>query len=329
MPEVSTPTVAHVRQAAKRISGVAVRTPLLESPVLGEALGGRILLKCETLQRTGSFKFRGAYNALASLDESGRKRGVVAVSSGNHGQGIAEAARLLGMPATIVMPSDAPASKRGRTLRSGATVVDYDRATEDREAVAAAIVERTGAAFVHPFENHDVVAGQGTVGLEIADAMRDLGLEVSCVVTPCGGGGLSAGVGLAVRDAFPDCTIHLVEPEDFDDHGRSLKAGRRLANPSSTGSVCDALMSASPGSISFAINSAHDTQASAVTDQAALAAVAFAARELKLVVEPGGAVALAALLNGAVDCRDRTVVAILSGANIDPDVLGQALAEHQ
>ncbi|SDB41253.1 threonine ammonia-lyase [Bauldia litoralis] len=326
MSEPALPSIHDIHRARDRIAGHAVQTPLLVNPILDARLGGRILLKCETLQRTGSFKFRGACNAVSALGEAGRARGVVAASSGNHAQGVAEAARLFGVAATIVMPSDAPAIKLERTRRSGATVVTYDRVSGDRDAVAREIVERTGGALIHPFNNADVIAGQGTVGLEIVDEARARGLAPDAVVVPCSGGGLSAGVGLAVRDGFPDCGLVLVEPRDFDDYGRSLRDGRIVANASTSGSICDALMAPAPGSISFALNRDNVAAAVTVDDDDVLSAIAFAFRELKLVVEPGGAVALAALLSGKVDCRDRTVVAVLSGGNIDEAILARALA---
>ena len=322
------PVIADIRAATERIAGHAVRTPLLSSPALDERLGGRVLLKCEVLQRTGSFKFRGACNALAALGESGRARGVVAVSSGNHAQGVAEAARLFDTRATIVMPADAPSTKRARTERSGATIVAYDRASGDRDAIAAEIVERTGAALVHPFNDANVIAGQGTIGLEIVDDVEAAGLGLDAVVVPCSGGGLSAGIGLAVRASSPDCAIVLVEPRGFDDYRRSLEAGRILANPSAAGSICDALLAPAPGAIGFALNRRHGATAVAVDDREVLAAIAYAFRELKLVVEPGGAVALAALLAGRIDPRGRTVAVVLSGGNIDEAVLRRALATN-
>ncbi|MCB1488601.1 MAG: threonine/serine dehydratase [Bauldia sp.] len=325
MSEPSPPTVDDIHAAAGRIAGHAQVTPLIESALLNEQLGGRILLKCETLQRTGSFKFRGACNAIAALDDTARARGVVAMSSGNHAQGVAEAARLFGVAATIVMPADAPAIKRSRTERSGATVVTYDRATEDRDAIAARLIAETGAILIHPYDNPYVIAGQGTSGLEIAREMEARGLVADAVVVPCSGGGLSAGVGLAMRSRFPDCRVVLVEPRDFDDYGRSLREGRLCANSGTVGSVCDALMATSPGPIGFAINRGNAAAGEAVDDAEALAAVAYAFRELKLVVEPGGAVALAALLSGRVDCAGRTVVVVLSGGNIDEAVLADAL----
>jgi threonine dehydratase len=325
-PDPTLPTIDDVRRAAQRIAGHAVRTPLISNPFLDERVGGRVLLKCENLQRTGSFKFRGAYNAGAALTRQTRKRGLVAVSSGNHGQAVAEAARLFGAQATIVMPADAPAIKRQRTQRSGGRILDYDRASEDREAVATRFIAANGGTFIHPFNDPEVIAGQGTIGLEIAADCDLLGVRPDDVVVPCGGGGLSSGVGLAIRDWSPRTAMVLVEPAGFDDYGRSLKAGSPVANPKTAGSVCDALLSPSPGAIGFAINRANAASALAVSDDEALAAVAFAFRELKLVVEPGGAVALAALLAGRASARERTVVVVLSGGNIDEPVLARALA---
>ncbi len=322
------PTYVDVRRAASQLAGRAVRTPMLESPILDARVGGRVLFKCETLQHTGSFKFRGAFNALANLDRNLRTRGVVAVSSGNHAQGVAEAARLYGIGATIVMPADAPDSKRSRTERSGAAIVTYDRATEDRDAIAGAIVAEQGGTLIHPYDDPQVIAGQGTVGLEIVEDVDILDLRPDAVLVPCGGGGLSAGIGLAVRATYPETLIYAVEPVGFDDYARSLRQGKPVANPDLTGSVCDALMAPMPGALGFAINRVNLSGALAVTDGQALEAVAFAFRELKLVVEPGGAVGLAAILSGLIDCRGRTVVVVLSGGNIDAPVLDRALREH-
>ncbi len=320
------PTIADVRAAAKRIAGEAVRTPLLSNAQLDAVAGARVLLKCENLQRTGSFKFRGAYNAVAALSPETRAAGIVAVSSGNHAQAVAEAARLFGAPATIVMPADAPKLKRERTERSGGRVIAYDRMTEDREAIAAAHIARHGGVLVHPFNDAHVIAGQGTVGLEIAADCAPHGVVPDAVLVPCGGGGLSAGVGLALRDAYPGIALVLVEPAGFDDYGRSLAAGRIVANAGGAHSVCDALLSPAPGEIGFALNRAGGARAIAVSDAEALAAVAFAFRELKLVVEPGGAVGLAALLAGHLPgIAGRTITVVLSGGNIDAAMLGSAL----
>ncbi len=249
----------------------------------------------------------------------------MAVSSGNHAQGVAEAARLFGVPATIVMPADAPAIKRARTERSGARIVAYDRATRDRDEVAAEVLAEIGGTFIHPYNDANVIAGQGTIGLEIAEDCAALGLAPDAVVVPCGGGGLSSGVNLALRARYPDAAIHLVEPEGFDDYGRSLEAGAIRSNSATAGSVCDALMASAPGPLGFAINRANGAIAHTISDAEALAAVAFAFNELKLVVEPGGAAALAAVLSGRLACRDRVMVIVLSGGNIDPPVLASAL----
>lgn len=321
-----TPTIDDIRIAAKRIAHEAIRTPLLASPALDEITGGRIYLKCENLQRTGSFKFRGAFNAIASLSEAERAHGIVASSSGNHAQGIAEAARLFGVAATIVMPGDAPAAKREGTRRRGASIVAYDRASDDRDAITASIVSETGAELIHAYNDGRVIAGQGTIGLEIAQDLASRGEHADIVVVPCGGGGMSAGIGLAIAAESPETHVYLAEPEGFDDYGRSLASGSILRNQRTNGSICDALMAPQPGAIGFAINRETGARAVAVSDVEALAAVAFAFRTLKLVVEPGGAAALAGLLSGRIDARGKTVVILLSGGNIDPDILERALA---
>ncbi|MCC6982099.1 MAG: threonine/serine dehydratase [Bauldia sp.] len=317
------------REAAQRIAGVAVRTPLVGNPYLDELVGGRVLLKCENLQRTGSFKFRGAYAAASLLTPAERAAGVVAVSSGNHAQGVAEAARLVGASATIVMPADAPAIKKARTARGGARIVDYDRATEDRDTVVRDYIARHGGTLIHPYDDSRVIAGQATAGIEIAEDAAARGISLDAVLVPCSGGGLSAGIALAIRALSPSTETHIVEPAGFDDYARSLKAGEILSNPRASGSVCDALMAMRPGALGFALNQRNVSGALAVSDEAALAAVAFAFRELKLVVEPGGAVALAAILSGVFPVRGKTVVAVLSGGNIDEPVLQRALAAYE
>ncbi len=320
------PTIADIRRAAERIADEALATPLLSSPDLDTRLGGRVFLKCENLQRTGSFKFRGAYNALSALSPEQRSGGVVAVSSGNHAQGVAEAARLFGIAATIVMPADAPAVKRSGVERRGARIVDYDRATDDRNALAVQIIAERGGILVHPYDDANVIAGQGTIGLEIIAEMAGIGGRLDAVLVPCGGGGLSAGIGTAIKAGSPATEVLVVEPEDFDDYGRSLREGRILANAKTSGSICDALLAPAPGRLGFALNQVNLAGALAVSDAEALAAVAYAFEELKLVVEPGGAVALAVLLAGRFDCRGRTVVAVLSGGNMDSAMLLRALA---
>lgn len=326
-------TILDVEAAAQRISGVAVRTPLLSSPELDERVGGRVLIKPEVLQRTGSFKFRGAYNAISALDQSRREQGVVAFSSGNHAQGVACAAALLGWAATIVMPADAPAMKLNRTRAYGATVVTYDRLAESREEIAAELAARTGAVTIPPYDHPMIMAGQGTVGLEIAEQSAELGLSPEVVLVPCGGGGLTAGVATALSDRLPRASVHPVEPAVCDDTARSLLAGERLTNPADAFTICDSLRAPTPGQLTFAVNRALVGPGLAVGDDDVLAAMRWAFENLKLVVEPGGAVALAAVLfgtavpSGPLDLAGRTAVVVLSGGNADPAALAGARAE--
>ena len=319
-------SVADIDAAAEVLAPVAVRTPLLSSPALDAATGARVFLKPEVLQRTGSFKFRGAFNKLASIPADARRGGVVAFSSGNHAQGVAAAAQLLGVHATIVMPSDAPASKRERTAGYGAEVVLYDRDREDREAIARDLAERSGATLVRPFDDPMVIAGQGTVGREIAEDLAALGIAPDLVVAPASGGGLIAGTALAVKARFPQALAMSAEPEGFDDHARSLVAGRRESNPAGGRTICDALMMSIPGEVTFAINRVLLAGGVAASDAEVGRAVGFAFRELKLVVEPGGAVALAALLAGKLDVRGKTIAIVLSGGNVDADLFSRLIA---
>jgi threonine dehydratase len=320
------PTAADVDAAVRRLAGVALHTPLLTSPVLDQLTGARVFLKPETLQRTGSFKFRGAYNKLSCIPEGQRARGVVAFSSGNHAQGVAAAARLLGMPAVIVMPRDAPRPKRERTQAFGGEVVLYDRERDDREAIAAAIAAERGAVLVPPYDDPLVIAGQGTAGHELVEDLAAMGLSPDAVVVSASGGGLTAGIALAVKARARGARVYTAEPRDFDDHARSFRSGRREANPALSGTICDALMSRMPGELTFAINRALVDEGVVASDEEVAAAVAFAFRELKLVVEPGGAVALAALLAGRLAVQDQVVVAVLSGGNVDPDLFCRLVA---
>ncbi len=322
------PGFADIEAAAARLAGQAVVTPLLEYPELNERLGGRLLIKPETLQRTGSFKFRGAYNRIASIPAEQRGKGVLAYSSGNHAQGVAAAARLLGLPATIVMPADAPAIKVANTRGYGATVVFYDRYGEDREALAAELLEKTGATLVKPYDDPLIVAGQGTCGLELLRQARALEATPDALLVCCGGGGLTAGISLAARSLSPQTEIYAVEPEGFDDTARSLASGSRERNRPEARSICDALLSPSPGELTFQINRRLLSGALAVSDAEAEQAMAFAFARLKLVVEPGGAVALAAVLSGKVKTRDRTTAIVLSGGNVDPATLQGALERN-
>jgi threonine dehydratase len=315
------PGPADIEAAADRLQGVVRRTPLLESDALNELVGGRLLLKAECLQRTGSFKLRGAYNTVSQM--AGQP--VVAYSSGNHAQGVAAAARLLGVRATIVMPADAPAIKIANTRALGAEVHLYDREREVREEIGAAIAERTGAELVRPYEDPRIVAGQGTAGHEAVEQARAQGIAFDAALIPCGGGGLIAGCGIALVDAFPDIAIHAVEPEGFDDTARSLAAGEPVANAAGARSFCDALLVPRPGELTFALNRKHLAGGLAVSDAEVGRAMAVAFRDLKLVVEPGGAVALAAALSGRLELRDRTVLVVLSGGNVDPDLFARIL----
>jgi threonine dehydratase len=320
------PEFVDVRVAAGRLAGHARRTPLLAGTPLDERTGGRILLKLETLQHLGSFKFRGAYNRLAQLDESQRAAGVVAFSSGNHAQGVAAAARLLGIRATIVMPADAPRVKMQNTVALGAEIVPYDRLRESREAIAAQLAADRGAVLVPSYDDPDVIAGQGTVGLEIADQAAELGVALDDVLVCTSGGGLVAGTALAVRTLSPATRVWTAEPEGHDDYRRSLTAGRRVSNAPGTRSICDALLAPEPGVLTFEVNRRLLAGGVVASDAEVRAAIAYAARTLKLVVEPGGAVALAALLAGRFETRGRAIAVVLSGGNIDDELLRDVLA---
>jgi threonine dehydratase len=316
---------ADIDAAARVIAPFAVRTPLLSPPVLCERVGTKVFLKPEMLQRTGSFKFRGAFNKLSSIPQSARGGGVVAFSSGNHAQGVAAAAKILNMQATIVMPSDAPLSKRERTKAYGAEVVLYDRDREDREAIAGGIASKRGATLVRPYDDPFVIAGQGTVGREIAEDMAALGIAPDIVVAPVSGGGLIAGVATAIKARYPQAMVMSGEPEGFDDHARSLRAGKREPHRAEGRTICDALMASIPGEITFSINSQLLTQGLTASDAEVKTAVEFAFRELKLVVEPGGAVGLAALLAGRIDSSGKNVVIVLSGGNVDADMFAKLI----
>ena len=322
------PTFEDVRAAAARLAGHAVRTPLLNHPTLDAQVGAHVLIKPETLQRVGAFKFRGAFNRISMLDRNRFPGGVVACSSGNHAQGVAHAATPLGLASAIVMPSDAPRLKIDRTRAFGAEVVLYDRVHEDREAIARALAEERVADFVHPFNDAGVIAGQGTVGLEMAQDAAAMGLTLDTVIVPCSGGGLASGMAIAVSHIFPASKIVIVEPEGFDDFARSLSSGRIEKNEHASGSIADALMAASPGDLTYAIGRRYFAGAVTVTDAEIRAAMRFAFAELKLVVEPGGAAALAALLAGRVAPAGGSVGVVLSGGNADPETFARIISER-
>lgn len=317
---------ADIEAAAERLAGHAAVTPLLGNAQLDARLGARVLVKPETLQRTGSFKFRGAFNKITRLAAGPeRPAAIVAYSSGNHAQGVAAAAEIAGIPAVIVMPADAPAIKVANTRSYGAEVVLYDRRTEQREAIAAKIAAERGAAIVPPYDDPDIIAGQGTAAREIALQAREMGLAPDILLVPCSGGGLVAGSALAMEALSAKTRVYSVEPEGFDDLRRSLEAGKRVANERPAGSFCDALLAREPGLLTFEINRRLLAGGLAVSDADVAAAMEYAFRVLKLVIEPGGAVGLAALLSGRIDARGRTVAVLCSGGNVDPGVFCAAV----
>lgn len=326
--QLTQPQFSDIVEASQRLKGHAVRTALVRSDVLDEITGGRIFLKPECLQRTGSFKFRGAWNFISRLNARDNSGGVVAYSSGNHAQGVAAAARMMGIPALIVMPEDAPAIKKRNTIALGAEVVTYNRFGENRETIGDAIATERKAQIVPPYEHRWIIAGQGTAGLELVEDLNEYGETLDTMLVCTGGGGLTAGVALAVLAMAPDAKIYACEPEGFDDYGRSLAAGERVSNVPGAMSICDAIVTPTPGELTFSVNQPRLSGGLAVSEEEVRTAVRFAFETLKLVVEPGGAVALAALLAGKIDCRDRTVAATLSGGNADAemmlDILGAA-----
>ncbi|MEO4040465.1 threonine/serine dehydratase [Hoeflea sp. CAU 1731] len=319
--------LAMIENAAERIKGQAVKTPLLEAPLLNEYLGMRVLFKPECLQKTGSFKFRGAYTKLSRLAESEPGKPVVAFSSGNHAQGVAHAAQLLGLSCTIVMPDDAPVIKSENTRAYGANVVTCDRFTEDREAIADAIAAETNAEIVRPFDDLDIMSGQGTTGLEIAKDAIEAGTRVDHVFCPAGGGGLLSGIALAVKSYMPDTSIWFAEPAGFDDVIRSLATGTRQHADFQTRTICDALLTKSVGVRPFKVIQEYVSGGYAISDDEALSAMFLAFQNLKVVVEPGGAAAFAALLQQRKRFAGSTVAVVLSGGNVDPAIFSECLAK--
>ena len=328
MPDSLAIDASNVRSAADLIQGIAVRTPLLEYQPLNEAAGGRVLVKFEGAQHTGSFKFRGAYNRLARIPKEARAFGVVAWSSGNHAQGVAAAAKLLGIPATIVMPADAPSIKLENTRALGAEVVQYNRLTESREKIARQLANTRGATLVPSFDDPFIIAGQGTIGLEIIDQARQAQAKVTQVLVCCSGGGLIAGIATAIKAAEPDIKLYAVEPAGFDDTARSLISGKRETVAPQATSICDALLTPSPGELTFPINQRLLAGGLVVIDDQVRAAMRFAFSKMKLVIEPGGAVALAALLAGIAPTADEdcATVVVISGSNVDPVLYAEIIA---
>jgi threonine dehydratase len=309
--------IADIKAAAQRLEGVAVKTPLLQNAELDRIAAGTVLIKPECFQSIGSFKIRGAYNLLSQLSAEQARRGAVAWSSGNHAQGVALAGKLLGIHAAIVMPEDAPAAKLRNTRALGGEVITYDRYNEDREAIAREIAAERGAAVVPSYEDDRIIAGQGTVGLEIAEQSEALGLPVDQALINCGGGGLTSGTALALKSHYPDSDVYTVEPEDFDDTARSLACGERVAIKEGARSICDALLTDMPGQLTFDIMRKYVRGALTVSDAEVRAAMRFAFQNLKIVVEPGGAASLAAILAGKIETAGKTTVIIFSGGNVD------------
>lgn len=320
------PTYQSISEAAQRLSGIARRTPLLESYALNDEIGARLFLKCETLQHTGSFKFRGAYNTLSRLSAEQKKNGVFAYSSGNHAQGVALSAQMLGIRATILMPEDTPQIKLDSTRGYGAKVITYNRYTESREEIGQKIADEYDLTLVKPYDNHFVISGQGTTGIEIAEQLVELNATADICVCPTGGGGLIAGTSLALQELSPSTRVYSAEPEHFDDTKISLERGKRVAIAGGKKSICDAIVTPMPGEITFPVNKATLSGGLMVTDGEAKSAIRAAFHHFKCVIEPGGAVALAALLTGKVDIKGKTVVAVASGGNIDPDLYREILA---
>jgi len=319
--------IADIELAARRLDGVAVCTPLLRNSELDDTAAGTVLVKPECLQLTGSFKIRGAYNFLSQLSPEEAQRGVVAFSSGNHAQGVAAAGTMLGIRTAIVMPEDAPRAKLDNTRRLGGEVITYDRYTGDREAIARDLAAERGAVVVPSYDHEYIIAGQGTVGLEIAQQCNDLGIVPDQVLVNCGGGGLISGSATALKANYPDVAVHPVEPEGFDDTARSLRSGKREHVDPKARSICDALQAYSPGEMTFAINQKLLAEGLVVSDAEVRAAMRFAFLNLKLVVEPGGAAALAALLSGKLETRDRTTVVVISGGNVDAELFAEIQRE--
>ena len=317
--------IGMIEAAATRFRKVGRVTPFLNATLLDEETGRRIFVKAECLQHTGSFKFRGAWSALSALSPDRRANGVVAFSSGNHAQGVALAARLHGVPAVIVMPSDAPATKIASTRAYGAEVVLYDRWNEDRDAIGNDIADRRGLRLVKPFDDPDVIAGQGTTGLEIAAQAAEAGLDRAEVLVPCGGGGLASGIAIALAARAPGLRVRPCEPENFNDMGRSLEQGRIVPIEPGATSICDAIVTPRPGDLTFPIVSRLCGPGLAISDDEARAAMAVAFRHFKLVVEPGGAAALAAALFRADALDRKDVIVVASGGNVDPSMFASTL----
>jgi threonine dehydratase len=321
--------IADIEAAAARLTGVAIRTPLIYSSVLDELVGGKVFLKPESLQRTGSFKIRGAYNLMSQLSPAQLCKGVVAWSSGNHAQGVAAAGSMLGIATWIVMPEDAPAAKIENTRKLGGETVLYDRYSGNREEIARALAAKQGSELVPSYDHPHIIAGQGTVGLELMEQCAELDVVPDQVLICCGGGGLTAGCAIAVKARSPETIVHTVEPAGFEDTARSLKSGVRERNDSRARSICDALQTETPGELTFGYLRKLAGGGLVVTDDEVRSAMRFAFRHLKLVVEPGGAVALAAVLAGRIETVGKTTVVVISGGNVDTKLFSSIQQEGE
>jgi threonine dehydratase len=315
--------ITRIEAAATRLKGHVRRTPLLNAPLLDRFVGRRILVKAECLQLTGSFKARGGWSAVSALSPEARTRGVIAFSSGNHAQGVAYAAARHSAPCVILMPSDAPEVKIANTRAYGAEVVLYDRATQDRDAIGAVLAADRGLTLIRPYDDPQVIAGQGTVGMELALQAAEAGISDAPVFVCCGGGGLASGIALALEARAPGLRVRTAEPQGFDDMARSLASGHRQRNPAATGSICDAILTPTPGELTLPILSRLAGAGATITDDQALRAMALAFTHLRIVLEPGGAAAFAAALF-TEDLPD-TVIAVATGGNVDPGVFRTAL----
>lgn len=318
-------TAAGIRAAAKRIENAVVRTPLLENEWLNERAGGRVLMKAETLQHGGSFKFRGAFNRLSLLTDEERRRGVLAWSSGNHAQGVARAARLFGAPATILMPKDAPALKVAQVRAYGGEIVFFDRYTEDREAIGRAIATERGLALAPSYDHVDVIEGQGTLALEAVEQARAAGAEFDAFIVCCGGGGMTSGCATILEEISPNTEVLIAEPAGFDETWASIRAGKKLRADVARKTICDALATPTPGDITFAIMQRLVRGGLTLTDDEVAETIAWAFKYLKLVIEPGGAAALAAVYHRKIETKGRTIGLTLSGGNIDPSLFATIL----
>ena len=312
--------------ANARLSGKKRITPLLNSPFIDELVGRRTYIKAECLQHSGSFKFRGAFSAISALKSEEQQKGIIAYSSGNHAQGIAMAATMHNIKSTVIMPKDAPKIKIENTRKLGAEVILYDRYNESRERVGEKLQKKFGAVLIKPFDDPNVIAGQGTAGLEITEQAKELGIEEADLLVCCGGGGLTSGIALACSEQAKNFKVHPVEPHGYDDVARSLISGKREKNENNSNSLCDAIVTPSPGILTFPILKNYCHSGLVVSEDEVLKAMKIAFERLKIVIEPGGAVALAAALYHSDLLDSKTIVVVASGGNVDPETFAKALS---